>query len=112
MGTGIKSGIKLGITGGIGSGKTSVCKVFSILGIPVFSADPEAKTIMETDRMIISSINSITGQDMYRVVNWTDRSWQSLFSMTMICLVRSMPSYILLSLIISGPGKKNRMHLM
>ncbi len=65
MGTGIKSGIKLGITGGIGSGKTSVCKVFSILGIPVFSADPEAKTIMDTDRMIISSINSITGQDMY-----------------------------------------------
>ncbi len=35
--------MKLGITGGIGSGKTSVCRVFGVLGIPVFSADPEAQ---------------------------------------------------------------------
>jgi dephospho-CoA kinase len=66
MGTGMRFGIKLGVTGGIGSGKTSVCKVFNILGVPVFSADPEAKAIMDTDERIISSINSITGKDMYK----------------------------------------------
>lgn len=58
--------MKLGITGGIGSGKTSVSRVFNVLGIPVFSADAEARTIMESDEGIIGTINSITGRDMYR----------------------------------------------
>lgn len=57
--------IKLGVTGGIGSGKTSVCKVFGILGIPVFSADAEAKEIMEVDSDIILKLNAITGKDLY-----------------------------------------------
>lgn len=60
-----KSGFKLGITGGIGSGKTSVCKVFDVLGIPVFSADREAREIMEKEDAIRSKLNSITGKDLY-----------------------------------------------
>jgi dephospho-CoA kinase len=56
---------KLGITGGIGSGKTSVCRVFKILGIPVFSADQEAREIMEKENGVIRRINSITGMDLY-----------------------------------------------
>jgi dephospho-CoA kinase len=60
-----KPGIKLGITGGIGSGKTTVCRVFSVLGIPVFSADAEAKKIMEADESVIRRINSIAGKDLY-----------------------------------------------
>jgi dephospho-CoA kinase len=60
-----KQGFKLGITGGIGSGKTSVCKVFSVLGIPYFSADPEAREIMDNDKTIIRRINSITGRELY-----------------------------------------------
>lgn len=39
--------MKVGITGGIGSGKTSVCKVFESYGIPVFNADVEAKRLYE-----------------------------------------------------------------
>jgi dephospho-CoA kinase len=58
--------MKLGITGGIGSGKTSVCRVFNVLGIPVFSADPVAKDIMDNDPVIISKINAIVGKDMYK----------------------------------------------
>src|SRR5450759_649862 len=58
-------GIKLGVTGGIGSGKTSVCRVFNILGIPVFSADPEAREIMDNDKGIIRRINSIAGKNLY-----------------------------------------------
>ena len=56
---------KLGITGGIGSGKTSVCRVFNILGVPVFSADQEAREIMETEVSLIRRINSIAGRDLY-----------------------------------------------
>jgi len=58
-------GLKLGITGGIGSGKTSVCRVFSVLGIPVFYTDIEAKKIMENDKGIIRRINSIAGTNLY-----------------------------------------------
>jgi dephospho-CoA kinase len=57
--------MKLGVTGGIGSGKTTVCKVFKALGIPVFSTDPEAREIMNTDKDIISKINSIAGKNLY-----------------------------------------------
>lgn len=60
-----KTGFKLGITGGIGSGKTSVCRVFTVLRIPVFSADREAKYIMENERGIQDKLNSITGKDLY-----------------------------------------------
>lgn len=56
---------KLGITGGIGSGKSSVCRVFEVLNIPVFSADRVAQEIMESDKEIIEGIKSITGIDLY-----------------------------------------------
>jgi dephospho-CoA kinase len=55
----------LGITGGIGSGKTSVCRVFDVLGVPVFSADREASEIMEKDGEIINKLNSIAGKNLY-----------------------------------------------
>ena len=58
--------MKLGITGGIGSGKTSVCRVFGVLGIPVFSADPEAQIIMNTDRSVMDGINEIAGMNLYQ----------------------------------------------
>ncbi len=57
--------LKLGVTGGIGSGKTSVCRVFGVLGIPVFSADIEAKEVMDVDTSIILRLNTITGRNLY-----------------------------------------------
>jgi dephospho-CoA kinase len=60
-----KTAIKLGVTGGIGSGKTTVCRIFDVLRVPVFSADKEAKEIMESDDRIIRRINSIAGKDLY-----------------------------------------------
>jgi len=57
--------LKLGITGGIGSGKTTVCKVFSVLGIPVFSADEEAKRILDNEREIQKKISEAAGKDLY-----------------------------------------------
>jgi dephospho-CoA kinase len=60
-----KSALKLGVTGGIGAGKTSVCRVFSVLGIPVFSADTEAREVMDIDTGIILRINTIAGKNLY-----------------------------------------------
>jgi dephospho-CoA kinase len=57
--------MKIGITGGIGSGKTSVCRVFNVLGIPVFSADEEARKIMDSDSAIIEKVRTIAGKDLY-----------------------------------------------
>ncbi len=62
----IKERFRLGITGGIGSGKTSVCRVFQVLHIPVFSADSVAREIMERDKQIIDGINIIAGKDLYK----------------------------------------------
>jgi dephospho-CoA kinase len=55
----------LGITGGIGSGKTTVCNVFTVLGIPVFLTDIEARLLMDTDPEIKEKLNSLLGKNMY-----------------------------------------------
>lgn len=57
--------LKIGITGGIGSGKTTVCKVFETLGIPVFYADTVAKQIMTTDPILIQGIRETFGSQSY-----------------------------------------------
>ena len=41
--------LKIGLTGGIGSGKTTVANIFKVLGIPIFDADRVAKDLMEND---------------------------------------------------------------
>jgi dephospho-CoA kinase len=57
---------RLGITGGIGSGKSTICRVFSVLGIPVFMSDEEAREIMEKEERIIEGVKSIAGYDIYK----------------------------------------------
>ena len=66
MGIDSKGPVRLGITGGIGSGKTCVCRVFNILRIPVFSADPIASEIIDTDSRIKEGIIAIAGKDLYK----------------------------------------------
>lgn len=56
---------KIGITGGIGSGKTYVSKVFESLGIPVFNADMEAKKLMFSSEELIQSVKNEFGNDIY-----------------------------------------------
>lgn len=56
---------RLGITGGIGSGKTTVCRIFRVLGVPVFVADTIAKQLMNSDRGIRDAINTIADKDIY-----------------------------------------------
>jgi len=56
---------RLGVTGGIGSGKSTVCKIFNVLGIPHFSADDSARIIMDTDLMLRESLKKLLGTDLY-----------------------------------------------
>ena len=57
--------LKIGITGGIGSGKTTVCRVFELLGIPIFYADTVAKLIMNTDPVLKEEILKTFGEKSY-----------------------------------------------
>ncbi|MGN7985705.1 dephospho-CoA kinase [Pedobacter sp. 22226] len=56
---------KVGITGGIGSGKTTACKVFEVLGVPVFYADTVAKEIMTQDALLIEGVKTAFGEESY-----------------------------------------------
>ena len=57
--------IKVGLTGGIGSGKSVVAKVFETLGIPVFYADDAAKKLMNTNEDLKAAIIKSFGEGAY-----------------------------------------------
>jgi dephospho-CoA kinase len=57
--------IKVGITGGIGSGKSLICKVFSMLGVPVYNADDRARYLMSHNAEIRKDLISVFGEEIY-----------------------------------------------
>lgn len=57
--------IKIGITGGIGSGKSTICKVFASLGIPIYDADSRAKWVMNHDPSLKAGIIAAFGEESY-----------------------------------------------
>jgi len=65
--------IKTGITGGIGSGKTTVCKVFELLGIPVYYADEEAKKILDNDPDVKKNVLTVFGYEVLSEQGLIDR---------------------------------------
>ncbi len=64
---------KIGITGGIGSGKTTVAKVFEQLGIPVYHADYWAKEIMNTEPLVVERLKELFGNSIYDSAGKADR---------------------------------------
>jgi len=58
--------LKVGLTGGIGSGKTTVSEVFHSLGIPVYNSDKRAKYLMENDPSLRVAIIQYFGEESYR----------------------------------------------
>lgn len=57
--------LQVGITGGIGSGKSLICKIFGVLGVPVYDADYRAKNLMTTDGILIDQIKKEFGSLSY-----------------------------------------------
>jgi dephospho-CoA kinase len=56
---------KVGITGGIGSGKSIVCEIFKKIGVPVYHADLEARGLMESNIWIIEQLTQLFGKEIY-----------------------------------------------
>ena len=64
----------IGVTGGIGSGKTYICKLLEIAAIPVFYSDVEAKRLMNSDFNVKTSITELLGDEAYVEVAYTEDS--------------------------------------
>lgn len=57
--------LKIGLTGGIGSGKTTVAKVFELLNVPVYYADDASKQLYKTDKELMQKLKAHFGDDIY-----------------------------------------------
>lgn len=67
--------LKIGITGGIGSGKSRVCRVFSALGYAVYEADARARTLMNENEVIREGVKNLFGADAYLPDGQLNRAW-------------------------------------
>ena len=67
--------LKIGLTGGIGSGKSTVARIFEVLGIPVYYADDRAKQLMASDPELIRAITGLLGAGAYDAEGRLNRSW-------------------------------------
>ena len=68
---------QIGITGGIGAGKSLICRIFQCLGVPVYDADGHAKELMTTDVILISNIKKEFGELSYNTDGSLNRSYLS-----------------------------------
>jgi len=68
--------LKIGLTGGLGSGKSTIAKIFEVLGIPVYYADTEAKRIMNEDPQLKATIIKHFGSESY-IQNQLNRTYLS-----------------------------------
>ena len=57
--------LRIGITGGMGAGKSTICKIFGQLGVPIYDADTRAKWIMNNDPILKKAITENFGWDAY-----------------------------------------------
>lgn len=69
--------IKVGITGGIGSGKTMVCRILESIQIPVYYADVAAKRLMQEDDQLIKDIQQAFGEESYSASGELNRAYLS-----------------------------------
>ncbi|GAB1450167.1 dephospho-CoA kinase [Draconibacterium sp.] len=65
--------LKIGVTGGIGSGKSTVCLIFKMLGIPVFEADLVAKKLINSNEEIRAGLLLLFGNKIYDDNNLLNR---------------------------------------
>ena len=68
--------LKVGLTGGIGSGKSTVARIFELLGVPVYYSDDRAKDLMNNDGKLKQEIIAIFGEDAY-IENGLNRTYIS-----------------------------------
>ena len=67
--------LKVGITGGIGSGKSVVCDIFRLLGVPIFNSDLESREILQSDALVRAGVKEIFGPQAYAMDGTPDRKF-------------------------------------
>ncbi|AEI49560.1 dephospho-CoA kinase [Runella slithyformis] len=67
--------LQIGVTGGIGSGKSMVCRIFSALGVPVYYADERAKWLLNHDHQLQRSVIELLGNEAYTANSTYNRAW-------------------------------------
>ena len=67
--------VKIGITGGIGTGKSMICLVLEHLGIPVYHADEESKKLLETNAAVVVAVKNLLGNEAYDHAQKANRSY-------------------------------------
>ncbi|MFM9057188.1 MAG: dephospho-CoA kinase [Bacteroidota bacterium] len=65
--------LKIGLTGGIGTGKSVVARLFNLLGVPVYNADLRARWLMENNLDLKKSIRGLLGSEVFNENNNPDR---------------------------------------
>lgn len=71
----MKSNYAVGITGGIGSGKSYICKILENMGYPVFYADQASKKLLATDSDIIRKVKNVLGEAAYHKDGTVDKAF-------------------------------------
>lgn len=66
---------RVGITGGIGSGKSTVCRIFEALGVPIYYADDRGKYLLTNDNALVESVKSNFGEQSYLPDGQLNRSY-------------------------------------
>lgn len=67
--------LRIAVTGGIGSGKSVVSRILSLMGIPVYDCDSRAKALMESDTYIRQGLVRMFGEECYDVAGRLDRPY-------------------------------------
>lgn len=67
--------LAVGVTGGIGSGKSLVCRVFEQLGVPVYYADERAKSLYVRDAELQKEVKDLLGESSYLPTGEFNREW-------------------------------------
>lgn len=65
--------LRIGVTGGIGSGKSTICNIFKNLGVPIFTSDEVGKEILSNDESVKQEVMKKFGKDMYNAQGDLDR---------------------------------------
>jgi len=78
----VKEPLQIGVTGGIGSGKSLVCKIFISLGVSIYDADSRAKSVMTTDGILVTQIKKEFGVLSYDEKGGLNRAYlaQTVFN--------------------------------